>query len=183
VFQVATGRKWLGPQRRRQTGVVKKRLSGALKIATQRISMAVGVGISGSNDLRKRRGLRSGGAVPTRRKRAQRRIWRRLVGYRGGDSLGQRNTYVEEEEGEGGHEAGEQVHEGRGRGLGRQRELDAGGCKDLVAAPHSCIDDGATDVRKWEGNAAVGVNFLSLTLISWWRMQFGKCVFKKCSFP
>jgi hypothetical protein len=34
VFQVATGRKWLGPQRRRQTGAVKKRLSGALKIAT-----------------------------------------------------------------------------------------------------------------------------------------------------
>jgi hypothetical protein len=91
---------------------------------------------------------------------------------------------VEEEEGEGGHEAGEQVHEGRGRGLGRQRELDAGGCENLAATPHSGVNDGATNVHKWEGNvAAVGVNFLSLTLISWWRMQFGEWVFKKCSFP
>jgi hypothetical protein len=70
VFQAAAGRKRLGPQRRRQSGVVKRRLPGALKIATQKISTVAGVGISGSSDLRKRRGPRSGGAAPTRRKRA-----------------------------------------------------------------------------------------------------------------
>jgi hypothetical protein len=40
-----------------------------LKIATQRSSTAAGVGISGSSDLRKGRGLRSGGAVSMRSKR------------------------------------------------------------------------------------------------------------------
>jgi hypothetical protein len=50
------------------------------------------------------------------------------------------------------------VHGGRGRGHGRQWELDVGGCEDLTAAPHSGVDDDATDVRKWKGNAAaVGV--------------------------
>jgi hypothetical protein len=106
VFQAAAGRKRLKPQRRRQSGAVKRRLPGAVKITTQRISTTAGVGILGSSDLRKRRGLRSGGVAPTRRKRAQHRIWRRLAGYWGGDVLARRssgaaNTCVEEEEGEG----------------------------------------------------------------------------------
>jgi hypothetical protein len=43
VFQAAAGRRRLGPRRRRQSGTMKRRLLGALKIAMQRSSTAAGV--------------------------------------------------------------------------------------------------------------------------------------------
>jgi hypothetical protein len=184
VFQAAAGRKRLGPQRRRQSGVVKRRLPGALKIATQRISTVAGVGISGSSDLRKRRGPRSGGAAPTRRKRApvggisgRRRLGTKELGGSATPAWKKRKV-------RGGREAGEHVH-GAGEG-------------DLAVNGSLMPEDARTSRPRPTGASTMArpmcangrgmqqpleLNFLSLTLISWWRMQFGECVFKNCSFP
>jgi hypothetical protein len=189
VFQAAAGRKRLKPQRRQQPGAVKRRMLGAVKITTQRISTAAGVGISGSSDLCKRRGLRSGGVAPTRRKRAEHRIWRRLVGYRGGDVLARRssgaaNTCVEEEEGEG---AARPENRCTGAGEG-DMAVNGSLMSDDVRTSRLRPTVASTMMRPMCANGTgmqqpLELNFLSLTLISWWRMQFGEWVFKKCSFP
>jgi hypothetical protein len=80
---------------------------------------------------------------------------------------------MEEEEG-GGSRGRRTGARGRGRGLGRRYELDVGGCEDLTVVPRSSVH-GATDVRKWERNAAaVGVELFESSLISRYRMQFGE---------